>query len=180
MVYFYGLSKDSPQPPNSFCVFMLDKNDVTLLRGMFTEQESRMYAFIQQSMTGQDTRTEKTIEASTQAQDVRTAKAIEVSAQAQDVRVREAIEASAQAQDVRVREAIEVSAQAQDSRFREAIHQSNNDLKHELRDEMQSLIRAAESRIISSIADLLDTAILPQINELRVDMTKVKLHLRLA
>lgn len=72
----------------------------------------------------------------------------------------------------------------QDKKFTVALKQNNRDLKVEIRDEVHALIAAAEKRIIetvvSSIGEILDAAVLPQITELRREITVIKQHLQLA
>lgn len=72
----------------------------------------------------------------------------------------------------------------QDKKFIVALKQNNQDLKVEIRDEVHSLIAAAEKRIINtivgSIGEILDAAVLPQITELQREITVIKQHLQLA
>ena len=72
----------------------------------------------------------------------------------------------------------------QDKKFIVALKQNNRDLKVEIRDEVHALIAAAEKRIIetvvSSIGEILDAAVLPQITELQREITVIKQHLQLA
>lgn len=72
----------------------------------------------------------------------------------------------------------------QDRRFVDAMKENNKDLKIEIREETHALIAASEKRVIetivSSIGEILDTSVLPQIAELQRDTTIVKQHLQLA
>lgn len=69
----------------------------------------------------------------------------------------------------------------QDKRFLAAIKDNNHELKREIRDETHSLLRATEVRmdvklekikteIVTEVADMLDTSILPQIADLQRDI----------
>ncbi len=64
--------------------------------------------------------------------------------------------------------------------FKDMLVQNNIDLKRDIRDEVHALIVASAKRVIHTITEFLDQAILPQIHELQTDMVRVKSHLKLA
>lgn len=53
-------------------------------------------------------------------------------------------------------------------------------LKREIRDEMQALLRIQKGEIVGEITEFIDSALLPQISDLDRDVTMIKRHLRLA
>lgn len=66
------------------------------------------------------------------------------------------------------------------SDFSDMLSRNNVDLKRDIRDEVHSLIAAAEKRIIYGITEFINHSILPQIDDLQTDMIIVKNHLKLA
>ena len=60
-----------------------------------------------------------------------------------------------------------------------AIHQSADDVKREIRDEMRSLIAASEKRIIETVADFVDSSVISQISALQQDVIRIKQHVQL-
>lgn len=83
-----------------------------------------------------------------------------------------------------IREMLRLNNQELKKDVRDDMHalllDSEQRMKREIRDEVHALMKASERRMTDNIADLLDTAILPQISELQDDMSLVKRHLKLA
>ncbi len=61
-----------------------------------------------------------------------------------------------------------------------AFQQQALDIKRDIRDEMHSQLTRTKIEIISEITDFINSAILPQIDDLQTNMATVKIHLKLA
>ncbi len=58
--------------------------------------------------------------------------------------------------------------------LREMFRENNSIFGRELRDEMRALIRASEHRVIGEITDFIANAILPQIDDHEVRITRLE------
>ena len=58
--------------------------------------------------------------------------------------------------------------------MRGMITENNEILRRDIRDEMHSLIRASEHRVISEITDFISSALLPQIDDHDVRITRLE------